>query len=376
MRWIAIVTAACAALCLPATASAADLTTVQGNALTYTAGDAEVDTVTIADAAQGKLTVSETTSPGGAPGTGCTVSSPGSLLCNSANSVTAWTLDLDDTITLSAHVIGFLDGGTGNDTVTGGPYNDNVKGSDGNDVLDGRFGWDWIYGGAGDDRIEARDGLLDIVDCGAGDDRANADSFDSLKDCEVAATAVGPGPVVEPPVDDQPPVVTQPLDPERAKDAGAEAPGRPKADKPLVPLPLAILQAVGVTTPVAQVSSDGTAAIEMACAATETAGCRGVVYLDPAPAVSRSLKSKAKAKGKPRAIMARRGRFGRGPFVIASGKRGKASVKLTPEARRALGLSSSPKKAKASRRGRRVRAKVTVVQKGKKATRAVVELRG
>ena len=74
-------------------------------------------------------------------------------------------------------------------------------------------------------------------------------------------------------------------------------------------------------------------------------------------------------------MLARRGRYGKGPFVIASGKRGKATVKLSPSARRALGLKSSGR-ARAARRGRRVRARVTVVQKGRAATRSIVELRG
>jgi Ca2+-binding RTX toxin-like protein len=44
---------------------------------------------------------------------------------------------------------------------------------------------DWVLAGPGDDRINARDGNADFVQCGAGRDVAVVDGFDSLADCEV-----------------------------------------------------------------------------------------------------------------------------------------------------------------------------------------------
>jgi len=44
---------------------------------------------------------------------------------------------------------------------------------------------DWVLAGSGDDRINARDGNADIVQCGAGSDVAVVDEFDRVGDCEV-----------------------------------------------------------------------------------------------------------------------------------------------------------------------------------------------
>jgi Ca2+-binding RTX toxin-like protein len=44
---------------------------------------------------------------------------------------------------------------------------------------------DWVIAGAGDDHINARDGNLDVIACGAGRDVAIVDRLDSLSDCEV-----------------------------------------------------------------------------------------------------------------------------------------------------------------------------------------------
>ena len=44
---------------------------------------------------------------------------------------------------------------------------------------------DWVLAGPGDDHINARDGNLDIIQCGAGRDVAVVDRLDSLSDCDV-----------------------------------------------------------------------------------------------------------------------------------------------------------------------------------------------
>jgi hypothetical protein len=123
---------------------------------------------------------------------------------------------------------------------------------------------------------------------------------------------------------------------------------------------------------VVRIASDGAAPLALACPATEVDGCRGRIYLDPAPKTKSSKKKGRKAKV--RARMARRGRFGSSPFKIAAGKKKRVKVRLSASARAKLGLRA-PRKARAARRGRRVKAVMTVVQKGK-SHRQVIELRG
>lgn len=82
----------------------------------------------------------------------------------------------------------------GNDTVLGGSGDDRLDGGAGNDVVIGGAGADRLLGGAGSDTIYAVDDERDVVECGAGRDRAVVDSSDKVdKSCEVvvvrAATA-------------------------------------------------------------------------------------------------------------------------------------------------------------------------------------------
>ena len=66
----------------------------------------------------------------------------------------------------------------------------------GADIAIGGVGVDDIDTGAGDDDIRVRDGLRDVVRCGEGADRVDADAFDELApDCEsVTRTATAPPP--------------------------------------------------------------------------------------------------------------------------------------------------------------------------------------
>jgi Ca2+-binding RTX toxin-like protein len=68
-----------------------------------------------------------------------------------------------------------LKGNGGNDTLLGG---------DGNDTLEGGGGADSLAGQAGNDRLLARDGVIDIVDGGAGSDSAQVDSTDKKTSVE------------------------------------------------------------------------------------------------------------------------------------------------------------------------------------------------
>ncbi|HEV2094694.1 MAG TPA: hypothetical protein VGR18_16170, partial [Rubrobacter sp.] len=87
-----------------------------------------------------------------------------------------------------------LRGSAGADTLMGFNGGDNLHGGAGDDALHGGAGKDEIYaypgrddvlGGAGDDFIETKDGEVDRVSCGLGDDSASVDREDLISpDCE------------------------------------------------------------------------------------------------------------------------------------------------------------------------------------------------
>jgi hypothetical protein len=68
-----------------------------------------------------------------------------------------------------------LVGGTGNDRITAGDGNDTIYGGEDHDVL---------AGGDGNDRINSLGAQRDNVDCGPGNDRAEADDRDRVVHCE------------------------------------------------------------------------------------------------------------------------------------------------------------------------------------------------
>ncbi len=91
---------------------------------------------------------------------------------------------------------GILEGGPGSDVIIGSRYGDLLEGGSGNDFVGGLAGADYIDGGRGKDRlsggagrdiIDARDIEQDVVSCGTGRDRANADRRDRLRGCERTA---------------------------------------------------------------------------------------------------------------------------------------------------------------------------------------------
>ena len=77
----------------------------------------------------------------------------------------------------------------GNDTLLGGAGDDVIYGGAGNDIITGGAGADRLYGGAGSDTIYAVDNERDIIDCGAGNDRAVVDAVDKTVNCEVVVTS-------------------------------------------------------------------------------------------------------------------------------------------------------------------------------------------
>ncbi|MEA2170211.1 MAG: hypothetical protein QOF76_3511 [Solirubrobacteraceae bacterium] len=66
-------------------------------------------------------------------------------------------------------------GEAGSDTLQGSPLDDQLYGGGGRDA----------YGaGDGDDKVDARDGIAEVVDCSDGNDLATADRIDLLAGCE------------------------------------------------------------------------------------------------------------------------------------------------------------------------------------------------
>lgn len=78
-----------------------------------------------------------------------------------------------------------LRGADRGDRLTGSGADDGIWGMDGDDELYGGKGRDLILGGAGDDFIETKDGEVDFVGCGPGNDVASVDLVDRMdSDCE------------------------------------------------------------------------------------------------------------------------------------------------------------------------------------------------
>jgi hypothetical protein len=88
-----------------------------------------------------------------------------------------------------------LDGGFGDDAIVGGPGRDAISA----DLAGGDCGPAWCKLPYGNDRVEARDGEVDSIACGAGTDVVVADAADVVApDCEQVqrpdSTGPGPGP--------------------------------------------------------------------------------------------------------------------------------------------------------------------------------------
>lgn len=75
-------------------------------------------------------------------------------------------------------------GGTGEDELEGGRGADLLEGGEGDDLLNGGIDPDVVSGGPGRDRVLARGGGADRLDCGPGRDVAHVDSADRVRGCE------------------------------------------------------------------------------------------------------------------------------------------------------------------------------------------------
>lgn len=78
-------------------------------------------------------------------------------------------------------------GGLGDDYLIGGSSNDKMYANEGDDTLNGGSGRDLMNGDAGIDVFYARDGAIDVIDGGTGQDFGNLDSNDDDTSVEVIA---------------------------------------------------------------------------------------------------------------------------------------------------------------------------------------------
>jgi Tol biopolymer transport system component len=77
-----------------------------------------------------------------------------------------------------------LEGGAGNDRLNGGAGNDRLLGGGGRDVLIGGPGRNAYVAGPGNDRVNARNGRRELINCGTGRDTARVDRRDRVRGCE------------------------------------------------------------------------------------------------------------------------------------------------------------------------------------------------
>ena len=163
-RRVALVLTVVGLACVPATASASiasvEPDTESGATLTVEQGaGTEINHVTVARTA-GAYVVTD--SAGVTPGAGCTGQNATTVSCvpgsgvSEVRNLSIDTLGGDDTMQIASTVTGlgfvWLDGGDGNDTITGGPTDDFIDGGDGNDILGG---------GDGDDVFISYDAVAD-----------------------------------------------------------------------------------------------------------------------------------------------------------------------------------------------------------------------
>ena len=373
-RFVIAAAAAVALVVLPSTALAAETASVSGGVVNYTSGAGTVDTVTVSNGSGGSVVVAETTSPSGSLGSGCTTLSSTSASCTGATSINIQTLDLDDSIVNTSSRGGTLDAGLGNDTVTGGTPVETILGGDGSDTINPGGGVDIVNAGPGDDQLDTRDGLAESIDCGDGADTILFDEADVLTNCEVPAATVITDPVDEPAPTTTATKTETPADAPAtapAADAPISAPKLLKAVTLVGPIEAAVTEGAEVT-----VSGKGVAPFVLACTADAGAACAGSVFIDPAPVAKKSKKARGKAKNASvRAFMARRGRYGRSAFKITPGSEDTVDVKLSGMALKALGKPRG-RKARSARRGRRVRAVVTIAPRKSRAQRVTITLKG
>src|SRR6478672_9879628 len=168
------------ALATPTTAKAAVTTDVNGNILTVTS-DQEADTITLA-AAGGVITVNRQATTLVADDNAKIVVNAG----DGADTVDASALTATDYLALT------VNGGNGDDLLTGGSDNDHLLGDGGNDRIVGFKGNDDLEGGDGNDVLVWNNGdNNDVMDGDAGADEVEINGAPTTGDVFTAAPNAG-----------------------------------------------------------------------------------------------------------------------------------------------------------------------------------------
>jgi Ca2+-binding RTX toxin-like protein len=160
-----------------------------------------------------------------------------------------------------------VDGGSGDDELSGTEEADTVLGGSGDDVITGGGGADLLDGGEGEDRLFARDGSGDLVRGGGGEDAAQTDRRTVDVVDGVEAVDAAPDPVI-PPIGESPP----------PKPTGESPPPQPPGDR------AALLPRVGKVVLVRS-HRRLIARVPVLCPAAESGGCRTALTLETARAV-------------------------------------------------------------------------------------------
>ena len=195
--------AAAAALGLgTAPAATASDARVADGVLRVTAAPGEANDVLLAPGSGADVAVSDL---GAAPETGPGCADEGDVaVCGGAGSVVVALGDGDDSAGADPGlaIAVTIDGGAGSDslgggggpaTLRGGAGDDLLSGGDAADVLDPGAGADYVVGAGGADTIQARDGSVDMIACGDGQDSVSADPEDNVDgDCESVSTTSAP----------------------------------------------------------------------------------------------------------------------------------------------------------------------------------------
>lgn len=183
-RYVAVMAIALAGLAAGPSSALADEVTVDFGSVGYTDDAGELSTVSVA-AEPGRVTISQSDDSLTATDPACVGSGTSTVTCESPDlSFYRLTLgDQADVATAVGALGGKLNGGAGNDELTGSNENsinsDTLSGDEGDDVLDardvvreeGQTG-DGLIGGAGDDRIRGGNGDDSLVGDGFGPDPA------------------------------------------------------------------------------------------------------------------------------------------------------------------------------------------------------------
>jgi hypothetical protein len=347
-RFVVAASCALATLLAPAAAHAATASVDYGR-LTYTGGaeanqlvvTATGSTVQLSDSGTGvAITPGARCSGGGAHVTCTGVSSIRLSVGEGANSVDARSVALGTTVTA----------GGGADRIETGTSLDSITTGGGADWLDAGPGRDYFSAGGGDDVVIARDGAVDAIGCGAGNDTGTDEDADYTNpDCEALGDTPPGGPPAPGGGDPDPgsgngtgtgtdPGTNPPGDGNGSAggDAGGDLTG---------PLNLEPAVVFAQTAPVV----GGVAQVRIGCPA-DAGGCKGTVeiYLPNGGAAKSAAKSPVSAARRTKARRKNGIRIGRAKFSARAGTKPTVKVRLDRRGRRRV------------KRRRKVRATVVV----------------